>query len=253
MKSSTSIRSSINTKSDLNLNPEFTEFAYLSGYNLRITCQNNIAITAYNLETLDGERYEAQMNQLFLFKLSEKFKKLNAINNIYSYIVKLIKENNFRIINSNQNIILVLQVKEDLKNIQEIQINLISNNRKYGNSKYIQEYLSILINEIKRIRNSSGIIQELKNENKNLLKEIDELKNVISSYSNNNKDILRNNKNKKDIISLEDFNKKFGLKIQNYQIRKLDLDGLKLGNDIIIALSVVLDKDNFGDLILYLL
>ena len=97
MKNEISMRSSINTKSDLNLNPNFTEFSYLSGYNLRISCQNNIAITAYNLETLDGERYEIQMNQLFLFKLSEKFKKLNAINNIYSYIVKLIKENNFRL------------------------------------------------------------------------------------------------------------------------------------------------------------
>ena len=71
MKNETSMRSSINTKSDLNLNPNFTEFNYLSGYNLRISCQNNIAITAYNLETLDGERYEIQMNQLFLFKLSE--------------------------------------------------------------------------------------------------------------------------------------------------------------------------------------
>ena len=186
MKNSTFVRTSINTKSDLNLNPEFTEFAYLSGYNVRISCKNNIAIIAYNLETLDGERYEAQMNQLFLYKLSEKFKKLNAINNIYSYIVKLIKENNFRIINSNSNLILVLQVKEDLNNIQEIQINLISNNRKYGNFKYIQEYLEILINEIKRIRNSSGIIQELKNENKKLLKEIDELKSVVKSLSNNN-------------------------------------------------------------------
>ncbi len=57
MKNSTFVRTSINTKSDLNLNPEFTEFSYLSGYNVRISCKNNIAIIAYNLETLDGERY----------------------------------------------------------------------------------------------------------------------------------------------------------------------------------------------------
>ena len=37
MKNSTFVRTSINTKSDLNLNPEFTEFAYLSGYNVRKT------------------------------------------------------------------------------------------------------------------------------------------------------------------------------------------------------------------------
>ena len=86
---------------------------------IKISCQNNIAITAYNLETLDGERYEIQMNQLFLFKLSEKFKKLNAINNIYSYIIKLIKENHFRLISNPPYLSLILQVKDNIDHIQD--------------------------------------------------------------------------------------------------------------------------------------
>ena len=194
----TSLKSSISTKSNLNLNPEFTEFNYLSGYNLRISCQNNILINVYNLEELDGERYEIQMNQLFLFKLSEKFKKLNAINNIYSYIVKLIKENNFRITNTPPNLFLILQIKEDLDKIKEIKINLISNGKKSGIYKHSEEYITILINEIKRLRNNGDIIQELKNENKNLKKDIDELRTIISSKNeNNNKSLLKNKIKKK--------------------------------------------------------
>ena len=48
MKNSTLVRTSINTKSDLNLNPEFTEFAYLSGYNVRISCKNNIFLSLFS-------------------------------------------------------------------------------------------------------------------------------------------------------------------------------------------------------------
>ena len=228
-------RSSINTKSNSNLNPDSVEFGYLSGYYLRLNCQNNIVITAYNLETLDGERYDAQMNQLFLHKLSEKFKNLNAINNIYSYIVKLIKEDNFKIINSPPNIILVLQVKEDIQNSQEIKIILSNNNRKYGNFKYIQEYLGILTNEIKRIKNSGSIIEKLENENKKLKKEISDLKNIIASNSGGS---LRTDKNIYS-ITLDDFNNKFELKIPNNNIKKLDLDNLNLGNEIIDYLSVI--------------
>ena len=207
MKNETSMRSSINTKSDLNLNPNFTEFNYLSGYNLRISCQNNIAITAYNLEALDGERYEIQMNQLFLFKLSEKFKKLNAINNIYSYIVKLIKENNFRLISSHPNLILILEVKENLDRIQEIKINLFANNKKFGNSKQVLEYIEILTNEIKRMRNSGGIEEELKKENKQLIKENEELKRIISNNTNSNiKNIINNITYLNKKIRNEEFN-----------------------------------------------
>ena len=232
MKNATSKRSSINTKSELNLNPEFTEFSYLSGYNLRISCHNNLAIIAYNLETLDGERYEIQMNQLFLFKLSEKFKKLNAINNIYSYIIKLIKENHFRLISNPPYLSLILQIKDNIDYIQEIKINLMSNNKKSGYSKHAQEYLEILINEIKRLRNSGKIEEEIKNENINLKKQIKEFKNIIQSYNSNNEIKLKNKNDKKDIISLDDFNKKFGLKISNNQIKRLNLDGLHLGNNI---------------------
>ena len=157
-------RSSINPKSNSNLNPDSVEFGYISGYNLRISCQNNVSITAYNLETLDGERYEAQMNLLFLHKLSEKFKNLKAINNIYSYIVKLIKEGNYKIISSPPNIVLVLQITENIENSNEIKIVLSSINRKYGNFKYLQEYLGILTNEIKRIKNSGSIVEKLENE-----------------------------------------------------------------------------------------
>ena len=240
MKNETLKKSSINTKSDLNLNPNFTEFSYLSGYNLRISCENYIAISIYNLEALDGERYEITMNQLFLYKLSEKFKKLNAINNIYTYIVQLIKENNFRIINNPPNLTLALEIKEELDNIELIKINLITNNKKSGNSKYIQEYLTILINEIKRLRNTGDIETELKKENKNLKKEIEELKNMIKSNNTvNNKNLLNKISNNKDKISLDEFNKQFGLKLKNNQIRKLDLDGLKLGNEIIKSLSKV--------------
>ena len=130
-------------------------------------------------------------------------------------------------------------MKDNIDNIEDIKINLLINNQKYGNSKHILEYLEILINEIKRLRNKGNPDEELKKENIDLKNEIKELKNIIQSYESNNKNNFKNKYDKKDIISLDNFNKKFGLKIPNNQIKKLNFDNFKLGNNFFEALSRV--------------
>ena len=142
----------------VNADSNFTEFGYLEGFYLKLSYAQNIAITIYNLELLDGKRYETQMNLPSLFKLSNKFKKLETTKEIYEFIKKTIKENNFKITpnsNNKDNLTFSLIVKEGY--IQsEIPFYLSNYDRKFGNYKHNIEYINILTNEITRLRNAKN-------------------------------------------------------------------------------------------------
>ena len=52
-----------------NLFFDFKEFGYLDGYFLRISiASTDIIFTVYNLEALDGKRYESQLTLSSLYK-----------------------------------------------------------------------------------------------------------------------------------------------------------------------------------------
>ena len=52
----------------------YTEFGYIEGYYLKISYSQGLVICAYNLDLLDGKRFESQMSLTNLHKLYYKFK-----------------------------------------------------------------------------------------------------------------------------------------------------------------------------------
>ena len=144
-----------------NLYFDFKEFGYLEGYFLRISiASTDIVFTVYNLEALDGKRYECQLTLSSLYKMNYKFKQLHSIRDIYDYIVKLIEENYYKITPDITNLKLTLLIRGNFNQNTEVQVYLTCFERKYGNAKNQQEYINILANEIKRLRSTSKIIDE---------------------------------------------------------------------------------------------
>ena len=208
--------------------PKFTEFNNIEGYYIKIGYNKGLIITVYNLNALDGRRYENQINIASLYKLNIKFKELRFIKSIYNYIIDLVNENNFRITPEKDSLIFKLILKDDY-NQNEVTIYLSNFERNFGNYKNNMEYITILTNEIKRIRNSD-LVDNLKQENKNLKEEINELKTILSTnktlgYNFDSQPYKR--------IPLARFNEKYNLEIPNNDINKLDLNNKKFGNEIL--------------------
>ena len=173
--------------------------------------------------------------------MNYKFKQLHSIRDIYDYIVKLIEENYYKITPDITNLKLTLLIRGNFNQNQEVQIYLTCFERKYGNAKNQQEYINILANEIKRLRSTSKIIDELKDENGHLKTEISELKGIISNRksvtSEAREDIFD------DKITIDEFNKKFKLNLTDNNLKKLDLNNKKLGEDVLEYLTKLDLKD----------
>ena len=210
--------------------PNYTEFEYLEGYYLNISYDQGITIFAYNLDLLDGKRFESQISLPSLFKLYYKFRELKTPKEIYLFIVELIKENHFKITPNNDNLILNLLIEENFGKT-EIPFHLSNYDRKFGNYKNNEEYIKILTNEILRLKNSKNEIHELKEEeNKYLKNELQELKSIISS----SKTLDKYNENiTGEKITIDELNKKFNLSIPNRNTIIIDLNNKKLGDDIL--------------------
>ncbi len=86
-------------KVDTNPNIDTIEFNYLLGFYLKISYSKSaLIISAYNLDLIDGKRYENQFTLATLYKLSDVFQDLQKMKNIYNYIVKSIKEKNLELL-----------------------------------------------------------------------------------------------------------------------------------------------------------
>ena len=124
---------STNTQNNYNINQEqnFIEFNNLEGYYIKISFWQSITITVYNLDSLDTKRYESQITVSSLFKINEIFKELRTPKEIYNYIIKLIKENNYKIEPENEGLLLTLFIPEKYIT-SEAKIFLANYDRKCG-------------------------------------------------------------------------------------------------------------------------
>ena len=188
-------------------NSNFKEFYNLSGFYLKLShIQNELEIIIYDIEELDGVRYELKINLNEIYHLSSIFKGYSTIQEIYKLIIKLINENNYslkKLEKEKNKVIFLLKMKDILNNIKEIQF--IVAERKVIVNINNNEYISILINEIKQMRKNNKLIDELKEENKYIKNELNKLKKRM---------------NRKDFIPLEDFKT---LIINNNNIIELEL------------------------------
>ena len=66
------------------LDTNYKEYENLNGYYIKIIYINKeFSIIAYNIDSLDGIRYEIKMKLKDLYKLSNIFKELRTIEEIY--------------------------------------------------------------------------------------------------------------------------------------------------------------------------
>ena len=158
------------------------------------------------------------MNLNEMYSLNSLFKSFNKIEEIYDKVItQLIKSNKLEI-NKNEN---EMVLSFTISNILNEKKNIII---KPGKSiKDNNEYINILINEIKNLRHNT-IINELKEENKLIINEIKKLKQMVN-------DIL-----------IDQFNTKFNLSINNYTTQ-LFLNDQKLDNKIFDYLNKINIKD----------
>ena len=215
--------------------PNFKEFYNLSGFYLKLShIQDELVIIIYDIEKLDGVKYEMKIKLNDIYQLSSLFKGYSNIQEIYNLIIKLINENSYSLKKVKNEVIFLLKMKDILNNIKEIQFIVGESNNKVNIKN--NEYINVLINEIKQMRSNNKLIDELKEENKYIKNEINKLKSKLkindiipSEDLNENKNILNIN----DFISLEDFNKKFNLRIKNNDITELELCDKNYNDEIV--------------------
>ena len=219
-------------------NSNFKEFYNLSGFYLKLShIQDELDIIIYDIEELDGVKYELKINLNEIYHLGHIFKGYSTIQEIYKLIIKLINENNYslkKLEKEKNKMIFLLKMKDILNNIKEIQFVMAE--RKDIVNINNNEYINILINEIKQMRKNNKLIDELKEENKYIKNELNKLKkrmNIKDFISLEDfKTLIINNNN---IIELELCDKNYNNETVEY-IGKLDLKKLKklsfAGNDI---------------------
>ena len=219
-------------------NSNFKEFYNLSGFYLKLShIQDELEIIIYDIEELDGVRYELKINLNEIYHLSSIFKGYSTKQEVYKLIIKLINENNYslkKLEKEKNKMIFLLKMKDILNNIKEIQF-IVAERKDIVNINN-NEYINILINEIKQMRKNNKLMDELKEENKYIKNELNKLKKRMNIKDfiplEDFKTLIINNNN---IIELELCDKNYNNETVEY-IGKLDLKKLKklsfAGNDI---------------------
>jgi len=195
----------------------FKEFYNLYGYYLKLShIKEELDIIIYDIEKLDGIRYELKIKLDEIYQLNEIFKAYSNIKEIYELMINLINGNNYSLKKDKNELTFSLKIKDILNNIKEIQFTI--GEKKDKDNIINNEYINVLINEIKLLRNNNKLIAELKEENKYIKNEINKLKSKL---------------NIKDFLPLEDFNKKFNLEIKDNHITELKLCNKNYNDEIV--------------------
>ena len=190
------------------------EFDNLDGHYLKLGIINdNIIMTAYSITLLDGIRYniEANLNEINYLLINLK-KKFENIVQVFDVFVEVIKHKNYKIEKENRSIKVTLKLYDLVGSQKEVGITLVE--KKEDN----KEFIKILLQEIKKLREMNNLINELKQENKKIREEIKNLKNKINKPS------------------IEEYKKKFNLNIKENST-ELKLCGKNYNNDILDYLS----------------
>ena len=154
------------------------EFYNYGDYYIKLNCNDNeeLNIICYNMEKLDGIRYEIKMNIQQIYNLSNTFNQYNNIKDVYDLISEFIKEKKCNIeLNSEKNLnfsFIIADIKRNNRKIEFILVNKDCNNTK--------EYINILSNEIRNLRKNNNM-KEIK-EIEILKEEIENIKKIISKY-----------------------------------------------------------------------
>ena len=218
-----------------NFQIKYKEFYNLNDYYLKIsiTAKGEISFIIYNMKLLDGIKYYINLNLNEFQKLNKLFKVYDNVEEIYENIMNIIENNNYKINNQKNNMILLLYLFDISQKRNEIQLIL----NKYDANN---EYSRILSKELIK----------LKEENSNIIKELKELKNIIYEKLNaikTNEIIIKENI-KKEIPknnvknNNENINKKSPKK--DIQKKEANNDQIKLKNKSESCKDINMSIDN---------
>ena len=194
---------------------KYNEYYNLGEYYMKLFFTNNgeLTIICYNMQVLDGTKYEVKLNLEKIYDLSNVFRQYTNMKELYEFIIDLINEGKYELKKNDNNMILNFMITDIKKNEHNITFTLYNEN-----NNNTQEYINILSNEIKnmRITNNNNIkeIKELKKENEDIKNEIKEIKKVLSQYVTNNK----TNQNESKLECSNTFN--INLKAKNNKLLK---------------------------------
>ena len=221
-------------KKDIEMKQTFKEY-YSQNYYLKIIFENEfLTITVYNLNTLDGIRYERLINSHDLASY-ENIKKYN-LKEIYDKFIISFNENKYEFQEEGGNFIklkIYLQNNENKEEKIEIKLDISKKN-------ILDEHNKILIHEIKKLRENNDIISKLNEENKIIKTELEDLGKKLLEYKNENLNKKIVETKEKRILELVNCDQK----------TELNICDKKYGNEIIEALKK-LDLDELKELRLY--
>ena len=175
------------------------EFYNIRDYYMKLfyTSNDELNIICYNMELLDGIKYQLKIELQNIYNLSNIFRQYTNMKDLYEYFIDLINEGKYELLkNKDNNLTLNLVISDIKKNDHKISFVLI-----HENNNNTQEYINILSTEIKNMKsiNNNYIteIKQLKEENQDIKNEIKEIKSLLLKYEIN----LEKNKNdNKEII-----------------------------------------------------
>ena len=176
---------------------DFKEFENLNGYYLKVNYINEeLSIIIYNIDSLEGIRYETNLQLKELFQISRVFKKLGNIEEIYKTIIELINQNKYKIIQKGKSLKFLLMLDASQNEGNEIVFNLPINNEDNKN-----EYIKLLSDSIKNLRIKNNEYFKEKEEMLDIFKR----QNSINSFNSINT-ISTNNKEGEETLTPRTFN-----------------------------------------------
>ena len=158
---------------------------------LSYTDKEALIILCYDIKNLDGICYEIKIQIQEIYNINDIFRQYNNIKDIFCLIIDLINEQKYKIEKKNENSLIFSFIVTDIKKIDK-KVEFILKNK---NNNDIKEYINILSNEIRVLRNNNEInnkeIKELKEEIK-IIKDMI-MKNNIKNNDNKYANIINKN------------------------------------------------------------
>ena len=148
------------------INTDYKEYVNANGYYLKVIYYNDeLSIIIYNMNSLDGIRYELKMELINIYKINMIFRKLGTIEEIFKKIIKLIDDNKYKIIKKEDNLKLVLILLDNNDQNKDNEISFILSKNTKENKK---DYIQVLSNSIVKLKDINRLLNE---ENKAIKKE----------------------------------------------------------------------------------
>ena len=181
------------------------------------TNKEELTIICYNMELLDGIKYELKINIEKIYELSNIFRQFTNMGELYELIIDLVNEKSCEIQKKENDLLFNINISDIKRSTHKIQLIL-----KHENNNITKEYINILTNEIKNMRkkfknNNNNIkeINELKKENQEIKNELKIMKDMLLELKGNKNEDKSSLRSLNDNNSLRSLNDKNSLKISN--------------------------------------